>query len=602
MNEIGKKIISIITFDTRSLALLRVCIGCIIILDILSRIPDAVAFYTDDGFLPRSVIISQYSHISRWSVYFVSGNIWFVYGVMGLALLTALSLIVGYRTRMSIILSWILLLSLHNRNEFVTQGGDNLFHAVVFWMMFLPIGSSFSLDSVLEGKKNLDSSASVHKSKQNKINTKIATFGTTAFLIQVLIANISAGVLKSGVEWTSELSATMYASRVTYLNTGFSRFFSHFPPFLMKSFTFYLKWVEIIAPLLLLIPFKNHIFRYISIIALILMLVVCGFSLHIFHFPLVWGATLLALIPSQFWDWVSSKTKKESKLTFYYDRDCEVCTSTACALQSNIEIKTCQSDPKILSKMLSDNTMVIRDENGVDYYEFDAVLKLMSTHWLLSFFVPFLSLPPFSKIGRWVYSLLARNRYNLSKIVHFLDYENKPHIIPSYVSDFAVCFLILYVTWWNVGEINTRFSIPQEEQKIGYTLGLNQRWDMFAPSPVKEHGWLVISGTLIDGTEVDVLARKNGKPSLAKEDNIDPPKGYRSYGWRKFFVDYLPNTSNNIQLYFSEYLCRTWNQNISGVERLSSLEITTLRQKTNEDGALTSPEERVIWRHTCFEV
>ena len=50
--------------------------------------------------------------------------------------LVALALLVGYRTRIATIFSWVLLISLQARNVFITQGGDALTVVLLFWGLF----------------------------------------------------------------------------------------------------------------------------------------------------------------------------------------------------------------------------------------------------------------------------------------------------------------------------------------------------------------------------------------------------------------------------------------------------------------------------------
>lgn len=49
---------------------------------------------------------------------------------------------------------------------------------------------------------------------------------------------------------------------------------------------------------------------------------------------------------------------------------------------------------------------------------------------------------------------------------------------------------------------------PGYPRPLMMLLGLNQKWDMFAPRPVVEDGWYVIDGTLRNGRHVDLF--RNG--------------------------------------------------------------------------------------------
>jgi hypothetical protein len=70
--------------DLRSLALFRICLGALIVGDLIRRARDLRAFYTDFGVLPRAVLLEQFAgrwvisvHLSRCSSWGMSvGGTW----------------------------------------------------------------------------------------------------------------------------------------------------------------------------------------------------------------------------------------------------------------------------------------------------------------------------------------------------------------------------------------------------------------------------------------------------------------------------------------------------------------------------------------------
>ena len=61
--------------------------------------------------------------------------------------LLAVALLVGYRTRLATIGSWILLASIHVRLPVVINAGDTLLRVLLFWSIFLPLGAMWSVDA-----------------------------------------------------------------------------------------------------------------------------------------------------------------------------------------------------------------------------------------------------------------------------------------------------------------------------------------------------------------------------------------------------------------------------------------------------------------------
>lgn len=125
----------------------------------------------------------------NYSLYFLDGsNEWAAF-LMVLHLVVTATLIFGYRSRTSALLVWLLLLSLHNRNPLVLNGGDVLIRSLLFWSMFLPIGEVWSLD------------AWFRKSLPRRIT--IVSPASAALTIQMLVLYFSAGFFKWNQDWLS---------------------------------------------------------------------------------------------------------------------------------------------------------------------------------------------------------------------------------------------------------------------------------------------------------------------------------------------------------------------------------------------------------------
>ncbi|NES03254.1 MAG: hypothetical protein F6K22_10575 [Okeania sp. SIO2F4] len=124
--------------DLRSLALFRVGSALIIIVDLIQRFPDIKAHYTDFGILPRGPLIEQFLNPWLWSLHLFSGNVLFQGLLFTVAFICAIALLVGYRTQLFTILSWVLLAYLHSRNNIILNAGDYELRLLLFWGIFLP--------------------------------------------------------------------------------------------------------------------------------------------------------------------------------------------------------------------------------------------------------------------------------------------------------------------------------------------------------------------------------------------------------------------------------------------------------------------------------
>lgn len=94
------------------------------IVGLLRRTWHLAAFYTDAGVLPREALFADYNG-SVYSPHTLSGEPC-AQLLFGNTAAVALALVVGYRSRIATILTWLLLVSLHARSPHVLNGGDVL--------------------------------------------------------------------------------------------------------------------------------------------------------------------------------------------------------------------------------------------------------------------------------------------------------------------------------------------------------------------------------------------------------------------------------------------------------------------------------------------
>jgi len=115
-----------VAVDGRALGALRIALGLLLLADLVLRARFLGAFYTDAGVFPRALLVERYPTISTFSLHALSGGLWWQVALFVGAGLAALSLLVGYRTRLATVASLLLLVSLHARNPLVLNAGDSL--------------------------------------------------------------------------------------------------------------------------------------------------------------------------------------------------------------------------------------------------------------------------------------------------------------------------------------------------------------------------------------------------------------------------------------------------------------------------------------------
>lgn len=275
-----------LSFDIRALSLMRICVASVVLSDLLIRGMDLEAFYANSGVVPLSMV---YEH--AWNPYYLSihtvSGLWEIQLLLfAAAFFSAACLFLGYRTRLFTFVSWGLMLSLHNRNVLILQGGDDLLRMVLFWGMFLPWGARYSCDRILAAKPLPDVS--------------VKSWATLAYLLQVCYVYTGSALLK-GPEWHTECTALYYVyslDQISYSVTGW--LYKH--PELLKILTRTAYYFELLIPLFFFSPVKHRLFRFIGV------LLVCGFHLfngatiYIGLFFLIGIVTVLGILPTSAMD------------------------------------------------------------------------------------------------------------------------------------------------------------------------------------------------------------------------------------------------------------------------------------------------------------
>jgi len=269
-------------------------LSAVILLDLSIRISDLEAFYSNTGVLPVTLLFER-----GWNDYFISfhtiSGLWQVQLLLFIAAyFFTILLFIGYRTRLVTFLSWLLLLSLHNRNGFVLQGGDDLLRMVLFWAIFMPWGAKYSCDSILSGSPSQ--------------KTTIYSVATIAYLLQICYIYTGSALLK-GPEWNHEFTAMYYVYALDQVNYPVTKYFFYYPD-LLRKLTIFAYYFELFVPLLFFVPIKHHWFRFTAVLLIVLFHGVNSLTLFIGMFPLIGMATATGLLPTFFLNWCDRRTLK----------------------------------------------------------------------------------------------------------------------------------------------------------------------------------------------------------------------------------------------------------------------------------------------------
>ncbi|MBC8350681.1 MAG: HTTM domain-containing protein [Planctomycetes bacterium] len=511
MNRLAEKTIELFGVDLRSLAAFRIGAAGVLLLDLWYRGQEITAYFTDAGVLPRTGRIDileagdQFGFRHTWSLHLMSGEYWAQLALMLLAAIFASWLMIGYRTRLAAIVSWILLMSLDGRNPIILNSGDVLLRSMLLWSLFLPLGARFSVDAWRAGKE--------HQSP-----TRVISMASVALLLQLCMMYWFSTVFKMKSlddmtsPWTGDYSAVYYALNCDAFITRAGLWVRQYPV-TMQFLTGFSLWFEIVGPALAFLPCFTKWWRGGVVAAFVAFHVGLSLCLTIGLFPVICIVSWLVFLPSEFWEWATRRTGIVS--------------------------------------------------------------------------------PLIESVVRWTKGLAAPARYSFNR-------PETPSSRRHWLVECGVTCLLVYVVMWNVRETDFKYWEPRLLSRNwnapARILGLDQNWSMFAPLPRTEDGWLVMEGTLRDGSKVNLWefdeALPWSKPPLVSAT-------YRTQRWRKYLDNLTTEGFAAHRMYFSEWLARRWNEQNAVKDKtreVHRVELSHRIEVTPPPGdPIPDPETRVLW-------
>ncbi len=283
-----KKIGELFGVDIRSLAIFRIGVALTLLWDLITRSRDIVSHYSDAGVMPRDMLIGAL--LDDWIVSFhlISG-LWQVqFFLFLIAALFATAMLIGYRTKVATIVSWLFLISLHARNPLVLQGGDVVLRLMLFWGMFLPLGAALSIDRKLK--------------KETQLNPLVVSFGSAGLLLQVAMIYWFTAILKTDVSWRQDGTAIWYALNIEQFTKPLGYTLLQYPE-LMRVLTFATLYLEAFGPFLAFSPvFTAPLRLATAALFIVFHLIGLNLTMELGHFSYICAIAWCAFIPTAFWD------------------------------------------------------------------------------------------------------------------------------------------------------------------------------------------------------------------------------------------------------------------------------------------------------------
>ena len=287
----------VVDLDLRSMAVLRIVMAIILLLDVAVRFTDITAMYTDFGTLSRTALLELGWNQYWFSIFMGTGNRYGIAVLMLLQLALVVGLLVGWRTRVMTFWSWLFLISLHSRNPMVLNGGDIYLRVVLFWMNFLPCGQTWSMDA--RAGRSDTRWWTPPLTADGRFVRSLAGVG---LLFQICCVYWFAALPRTDPSWTSTYTATSLALMLDCFITPFGVFFRttfwNWLPLFTKVVIFW----EFCGPFLLWFPFDRGQVRTLAIAGFVAMHTGFGVCMELGLFAWIGVLMPMVLLPAWFWD------------------------------------------------------------------------------------------------------------------------------------------------------------------------------------------------------------------------------------------------------------------------------------------------------------
>lgn len=283
---------------------MRIGVAAIAISDLIIRGADMTAHYSDEGIWQGKYLDTFNGKPGSWSFHTLSGSPQWTFFLFALHFLFAIQLLLGYRTLLANFMVWVFTVSLHNRNLFVLQGGDDLLRLLLFWGLFLPWNHYYSFDS-----------------KKGRLRVGKRSFGSMAYFMLISSVYFFNVNLKTSSDWHADGTAIYYALSLDQLRLKpFGDMLYNYPS-LMKLLTHVVYYTEFIIPVLILWPARKGYLRLLAFVLLILLHSGIGLTLYIGLFFIINIVSGIGLLPSNTLNFLQKKipplnTTKNPRVVF----------------------------------------------------------------------------------------------------------------------------------------------------------------------------------------------------------------------------------------------------------------------------------------------
>ena len=612
INSIKKTLFQV---DTRILGIFRILFGSVLFFDLINRLSVIHLFYTNKSILPTSYVLSTPYKVLPFTLLPAFNQSWEVYLFLTLGLISCIFFILGYKTKLMQVIASIVVLSFHNKVTTLENGGDMVVNNFIIWALFLPLGLSYSIDSLILSLKEKIENNSFEINNYRKSHVKLHSFAYFSCLIQISMIYFFNFKTKSGDTWVELTSLHYFFELDSFLTpTGYwaKDFFSHSFKSILTRLTLL---IEMSVPFLIFIPIFTKYIRTICFVVLLGFHLSIGTLMSIGTFSWIMIAVdslLLCSMNISIVKYILIRLHR-TPITLIYDSDCGLCHYIVRIIKRLDAFKKItiygnewknSIDPKY--ELIRTQSILVFDNTNPKkihsrHFAFFNLIGRLPFGFLISWLI---LLPGISHLINFIYKKIADNRAKISlklglsecgisqenigilpeKKIKYEFFKLSKKVVLS-----IIVFTLLIANIQRSLVVNDPYKsdFKLKETNIGRKvlnyLRMKQNWKMFAPSVLKNDVILVTNVTTIKNEKIDPLT---GEKPLDIDD-IDFQKDDINYGQfvRKFMKRSVKNNGVALLNQYEKWL-KMPIIDINGVQysRAKSFKVWKLSQYSSKPG------------------
>lgn len=263
--------------DVRQYAVLRIAFGYLSAVYLLQLLPFVTAHFSGAGWLGDI----QTQSVLNWG----SGSLFnlpagryavpYSYGLFMVGISSAIMVMIGWKTRIATFVTWVVMVSLWNRNPLLLDGDDAVLKVMLFYLLLSPCANALSVDA---------------RHSQKPQMAPVWPLRLIQFQI-ALIYFVSGWVKFHSTEWLDGTILQYVLSHPHYSRFNFSALFdSRFFIGLLAWVAIFIRWWELLFPVLILHRYLRRLSIFIGLLFHVGLLV----FMNLRWFPII----MIALYPA----------------------------------------------------------------------------------------------------------------------------------------------------------------------------------------------------------------------------------------------------------------------------------------------------------------